>query len=169
MKKITKEQLASQLNGRSYRNEITPEEEQLAKENRLVIIFGASDDLVELRGAFHDELGLDTFHLTNKGVLESECGEGEDCPYFKRQLAAALYSRDAVKIIPRWGGEGMDTLAYSAIGNPTWCFDCQQLDGKFATFDIFDEYDGDREYFCRGIILDIDQVWPYKSYVAHVM
>ncbi|MCL2625110.1 MAG: hypothetical protein FWD31_15730, partial [Planctomycetaceae bacterium] len=118
---------------------------------------------------FHDELGLDTFHLTNKGVFESECGEGEACPYFKRQLAAALYSRDAVKIIPRWGGEGMDTLAYSAIGNPTWCFDCQQLDGKFATFDIFDEYDGDREYFCRGIILDIDQVWPYKSYVAHVM
>jgi len=168
MKKITKEQLASQLNGRSYRNEITPEEEQLAKENRLVVIFGHSDDLVELRGAIHDELGVSAFHLTKEGVLESECQE-EDCPYFKRQLTAALNTGDAVKIIPRWGGEGMDTLAYTAIGNPTWCFDCQQLDGKFATFDIFDEYDGDREYFCRGIVLDLAEVFPFKSYVAHVM
>lgn len=54
---MTKEELATVLNGRQYRNEITPEIEKLAKENNLLIIFGASDDLCEFRGAISDEFG----------------------------------------------------------------------------------------------------------------
>ena len=45
------------LNGRSYRNEITSSEEKLAKENNLVVVYGASDDLVELAGAMSEEFG----------------------------------------------------------------------------------------------------------------
>jgi len=160
MQEITMRQLASRLNGRSYRNEITPEEERLAKENHLVVIFAASDDLVELRGAIHDELGASTFHLTKKGVLESDCNERENCPYFKRQLTAALNAGEVLKIEPHWGGEGMDKLAYAAIGKSTWCFVFKHLCIKYVTFDIFDEYDGDREYFCRGIVLDLSEIWP---------
>lgn len=55
--KMTKEQLAARLNGRQYGNEITREEEQLAKGNGLIVIFGASDDLCEMRGAIDDEVG----------------------------------------------------------------------------------------------------------------
>ena len=168
-KTLTKEELAAKLNGRSYRNEITPEEERLAKDNRLVVIFGASDDLIELRGAICDELGMGTFHLTRKGVLESDCDEGEACPYYQRRLAGALETGEAIAITPQWGGEGMDALAYAMLGKPTWCFDCEQLDGKFTTFDIFDEYDGDQEYFCRGIVIDIDEIWVPRSYESYVM
>ena len=54
--KITKEQLAARLNGRQYGDEIT-REGKLAKENGLAVIFGASDDLCEMRGAIDDEFG----------------------------------------------------------------------------------------------------------------
>ena len=168
-KNITKEELAAKLNGRSYRNEITPEEELLAKENHLVMIFGASDDLVELRGAINEELGTSVIRLTHKGILESDCDEGEDCPYFQRRLAAARNTGEVREIKSQWGGEGIDALAYAMLGKPTWCFDCEQLDNKFATFDIFDEYDGDREYFCRGIVIDLDQIWPSRNYTQLVM
>ena len=55
--KVTKEQLAERLNGRQYGREITREEEKLAKESGLVVVFGASDDLCEMRGAIDDEFG----------------------------------------------------------------------------------------------------------------
>lgn len=57
MSKLTKEQLAETLNGNEYGNEITKEQEQQAKENGLVVVFGYSDDNMELRGAIDDEIG----------------------------------------------------------------------------------------------------------------
>lgn len=54
---MTKEELAAMLDGRQYREETTPQIEKLAKENNLLIIFGASDDLCEFRGAICDEFG----------------------------------------------------------------------------------------------------------------
>ena len=51
---ITKEQLAETLNGNEIGNEITKEQEQQAKENGLVVVFGYSDDNMELRGALYD-------------------------------------------------------------------------------------------------------------------
>lgn len=64
---MTKEQLASMLNGRQYGEEITREEEKLAKESGLVVIFGASDDLCEMRGAIYDE-----FDCYDGGDIECE-------------------------------------------------------------------------------------------------
>jgi hypothetical protein len=54
---MTKEKLAELLNGNEYGNEITKEQEQLAKENGLVVVFGGSDCLMELRGAIYEEFG----------------------------------------------------------------------------------------------------------------
>jgi hypothetical protein len=54
---ITKETLATLLNGREYLNEITLEEEAQAKAAGLVVVFGYSDDNMELRGAINDEVG----------------------------------------------------------------------------------------------------------------
>lgn len=65
--KMTKEQLAARLNDRQYDDEITREEEQLAKENGLVVIFGASDDLCEMCGAIDDE-----FDCYEGGDIECE-------------------------------------------------------------------------------------------------
>ncbi len=50
----TKEQLASRLTGREYGDEITEEEEAEAKASGLFVIFGASDDLCEIRLAVID-------------------------------------------------------------------------------------------------------------------
>ena len=52
---MSKSQLAARLSGRQYRNEITREEEQVAKDNNLGVIFGASDDLCEMHGTIYDE------------------------------------------------------------------------------------------------------------------
>lgn len=52
---MTKEELATMLDGRQYRDETTTQIEQLAKENNLLIVFGASDDLCEFRGTIEDE------------------------------------------------------------------------------------------------------------------
>lgn len=59
---MTKEELAKLLNGRQYRNEINDLEEKQAKENNLVVIFGASDDLIEFSGAIYDE--FDSYYET---------------------------------------------------------------------------------------------------------
>lgn len=66
---------ANMLNNREYRNELTSDEEQMAKELGFVIIFGASDDLIEFRGALSDERdcysgGL--IYLDKDGLFE-EC------------------------------------------------------------------------------------------------
>lgn len=52
----TKEQWAELLNGREYRSEITKQEEAEAKAEGIVIVYGASDDLVEFAGAINDEM-----------------------------------------------------------------------------------------------------------------
>ena len=53
----TREKQVSLLHGREYRDEISDFEIKQAKECGLVVIFGASDDLLEFRGASSDELG----------------------------------------------------------------------------------------------------------------
>lgn len=52
---MTAKEFAQKLNGRRYMEEISKEETLAAEENSLVIVFGNSDDLIELRGAIHDE------------------------------------------------------------------------------------------------------------------
>lgn len=52
---MTKERLAQLLDGREYRKEMTKEEEKAAKDNNLLVLFGASDDLLKIRGALHGE------------------------------------------------------------------------------------------------------------------
>ena len=43
-------EFANRLNGREYGQELTPAEAQRAKEAGIVVVFGASDDLMEFRG-----------------------------------------------------------------------------------------------------------------------
>lgn len=69
---MTKEQLAERLNGRSYCNEITTDEEAAAISAGLVVVFGASDDLIEFRGAINDEsdcYDCGTVRVNHGGIL----------------------------------------------------------------------------------------------------
>jgi hypothetical protein len=67
--------LAALLTGREYRQEITRAEEADAKAAGLVVAFGASDDLLEFRGAIDDEVG---------------CYDGPEAPIARPDRALAL-------------------------------------------------------------------------------
>ena len=55
---MTLEQFAKKLDGREYGwPQFTKEEIAIAKENGFVIVYGVSDDLMEVDGAIHDEAG----------------------------------------------------------------------------------------------------------------
>lgn len=72
MKAVTKEQLAARLDGLEYGVGFPIDFRRAAEENNLVIISGASDDLVELDGAIPDERGCydgGEFIVTENGFL----------------------------------------------------------------------------------------------------
>ena len=85
---INKE-IAEMIDGMEYGYEIRWDIIKYAKENGVVIIFGASDDLMEFRGAIHDEVGGfegATVWIDQDGILQNEC-DNADCPYFNRKVS----------------------------------------------------------------------------------
>ena len=133
---MTKEELAIQLNGREYRREITPEEEAKAKAAGLVVVFGASDDLMEFRGAIRDEVGCydgGVAHLNADGLLVNECDD-EDCPLFEK-----LKGKAAV-IEAVWASDPYSWTFNTAIPH--------------ATFEVAE----DDESYCRGIVFALSDV-----------
>jgi hypothetical protein len=54
---MTPKEFAAMLNGRQYSSEITRQEAKIAKDAGFLVVYGASDDLLELRGICDDELG----------------------------------------------------------------------------------------------------------------
>jgi|SRR5882757_2093556 len=68
VKHMTKEELASLLNGNIYGREISEQQAQAAKDAGLVVVFGRSDDLIEFRGAINDESGMSAF-VTKTGLF----------------------------------------------------------------------------------------------------
>lgn len=142
---MTKEQLAIKLNGREYGDEITHSEEKLARDSDLIVIFGASDDLVELRGFINDEMGAydgTTLLLDPKGVILPEIDHDEREVLEKYFVLDAVKYRQehAIKIEANWGDNG-----YS------WFIDTK---APHAVFDIMEEEDK----FCRGIVIDLKEL-----------
>ncbi|SUD59752.1 Uncharacterised protein [Ectopseudomonas oleovorans] len=83
---MTAAKLAEQLNGIEYPASISRDLEAQAKAAGLLIVFGASDDLMEFRGAIHDEIGCcdgGTAYLGAGDLLQNDC-DSEDCPHFAR-------------------------------------------------------------------------------------
>lgn len=129
-------ELAGTLNGCEYGKETGPAENQIAKENGLVIVFGASDDLMEFRGAVNDEIGVyegGEALFTKTGLLINEC-ENEDCPHFKRLM------KTATPIEAKW-----DTGGYS------WVYETII---PHASFEVLEN----GEKYCRGIVFALSDV-----------
>lgn len=133
---MTKEELAALLNGREYGEEITGAEEAQAKAAGLLVIFGASDDLVELRGTLSDEAGAyngTTVRIDSEGFIPDwdsvDHDDEEECArYFKRKDGG-------FQVEAKW-----DCKGYS------WWI---ETDREYATFDIMEGPDT----FCRGIVV----------------
>ena len=136
-------ELAAKLNGREYCREITDEEVRQAKEAGLVVVFGASDDLIEFRGAIRDEGDCydgGTVLIDTKGVLPSwdSVIESEESAqeYFERKAKART-------ITALWAKEP----GYS------WTY---KTDIPHETFEIVE----DGEPYCRGIVFNIGDIPP---------
>ena len=138
---MTPQELAARLNGREYGSEITKAEEAEAKAAGLVVVFGASDDLVELRGAIDDELGAyegTTLRITPLGLLPSwetvlEAGAESDAEdYFLKKHAGIA----EVKAL--W-------CPGDALLGTSWAYETAI---PHATFDVME----DGELYCRGIV-----------------
>lgn len=139
---MTKEELVAKLVGATYENfvcrrgnppvltsEITAE----AKRHGLVIVYGASDDLMEFHGAIDDEIGAyngTTAYIIGSGLLKNDCND-EACPYFLK------LQESANTIEACWDQDG-----YS------WTF---KTDIPHVTFEITE----DGEKYCRGIVFEL--------------
>ncbi len=83
---MTKEELATMLDGRQYLAETTSQIEQLAKDNNLLIVYGGSDDLCEFRGAIDDEMDcyegrMITHKELSKPIEAIWCPKDIDCAW----------------------------------------------------------------------------------------
>jgi len=88
---MTPKEWAELLHKREYLSEITDEEAEQAKRDGVVILFGSSDDLLEMRGAVDDEVGAwngTTVFFTKNGLVESRCNN-ERCPYHEEEKKTA--------------------------------------------------------------------------------
>lgn len=134
---MTKETLAALLDGREYGNEITEADVAYAKANGLVVVYGASEDLMEFDGAIRDEASCwegDVIPMTAAGPFVSEC-EDDGCPYAERERAKCK-TIEAV---------------WCAPDGPTWTY---KTDIPHATFNIME----DGEVYCRGIVFRMEDL-----------
>ena len=139
---MTKEEFASGLNNREYGSELTQYERQRAKESGLVVVYGASDDLIEFDGTIRDEGG---------------CFDGGDV-YFDRTGVAQNGEKLANRITAVWCGkvddEPVGDLSEFQTENGetiTWTY---KTDIPHATFMVYE----DGEPYCRGIIFSIEDI-----------
>ena len=134
---MKKEELADLLDGRQHRDEISTDiEYELQQDRDLVVVFGASDDLMEFRGAIYDEVDCydgGTAAVVSTGLVVNECDDG-DCPYFKKIVAMA------VKIEAIWDKDGF-----------SWIYDTKIPHSTFVIMDDVDQY-------CRGIVFNLSDV-----------
>ncbi len=129
---MTTQELADKLNGREYGSEITKEEAAQAAVDGLVVVFGHSDDNMELRGAIDEEVGCydgGQVYINADGKLVEPCGE--PCAHCNVEQLME-YPLRAVFL---WG-------------EYTWVY---ETNIPHATFDILE----DGEKYCRGIVFSI--------------
>lgn len=138
---MDKTEFAKMLDGRQYLHEITQGETDIAKENNLVIVFGASDDLMKLNGVFADEIncydGGSVLIEPDGGIIsQTEC---EDCSQCKFQIAAKAKAHE------------LKALWCENDKGASWTY---EIDIPFATFNIME----DAELYCVGIVFSLDDV-----------
>lgn len=137
---------ASTLSGGEYPFALTQEQAAKAKELNLVVVYGASDDLMEFEGAIYDEVPCyegGVALLDEDGqLLVSEC-ENESCPYAEKAKAKA------VEIQAMWAPTAETSWEYRTTI-------------PHATFDVLE--DGD--VYCRGIVFSLEDAkaaWISKN------
>ena len=121
---------ANMLDGREYsRSMLSKEEIKAAKEKGFVIVTGASDDLMEFRGAIEDE---------------GDCFDGGNVYFTKDGVEYEEQTTNVIKAL--WCKETDDC----GMVIP-WTY---ETDIPHEIFDVI----RDGKVYCRGIVFDIDSV-----------
>ena len=134
---MTIKEWATLLNGREYTKEMTKAEEKQAKEDGVVIVFGASDDLIEFRGVVDDEAGAwegTTEKITPTAKLYNPNENKETLEFNSMQISNML------KIQSIWCPKNEN--------GEIWASWEVRTKVPHETFDIME----DGEIFCRGIV-----------------
>ncbi len=127
-------ELAAQITGRDYGRTLTKAEAEQAKEAGLVVVYGASDDLMEFEGAIYDEFGCydgGTALVDAKGLLDRDQIDDSDDEAIADYVAR---KKHAAEIKAIWSNEGAAWRYETTIPH--------------ETFEIFE----DGEVWCRGIV-----------------
>jgi NTP pyrophosphatase (non-canonical NTP hydrolase) len=133
--RITAKEAAAALDGNQYREEGSKELFARMKEAGLVAVFGASDDLLEFRGAIDDEIGAyegTTAFLVRGGLLVNACDD-ERCPEF------AAKKKEASTVEAIWAPKTPDV---------SWLI---KTNLPHETFEIKE----DDETYCLGLVLSL--------------
>lgn len=134
---MTAQELAGKLTLGEMGEEISDELAQSAKASGLVVVYGASDDLMEFRGAIHDEAdvydGEDVF-IDSQGLLPDRDNIDDD--------------EELEKFFIRKRGKLHKIKAISNQGGYSWVFETEI---PHVTFEILE--DGDT--YCRGIVFKL--------------
>lgn len=130
---LTKEALATRINGREYLEETTREDLSAAKAAGLVIAYGASDDLLEVSGAWNDEFGAweGTEIEFTDGLLVPTDEEFKTMSKFGVHLPAVHWLK------AEWCPEDEPGLS--------WRITCSLPSAPFMIYE-------DGEPFCRGVV-----------------
>ena len=132
---MTPQEAAAQLDGREIGDELPDGFRALLRTDRLIAIFGYSDDVMVVEGFDDDECGSEAY-FTPDGLLKSEC-EDDNCPYFAREKANAQ----------------LVTALFDSGNGFSWQFETEIPHAKF----IIKE---DGENFCEGIVFALADVKP---------
>jgi hypothetical protein len=128
-------EVAAKLNGIQYRQgEPDRAFEKELRDNRLVVVIGASDDLVNFYGSISDELGAYEHYITPEGRSRNRC-DCDDCPYYEELL------KNAKVIEPEW----------CKYPDYAWTY---KTTIPHATFDVME----DEEKYCKGIVFSLDNL-----------
>lgn len=139
---LTKEELAARLEGREYGEEITDDEAIEAASAGLIVVFGASDDLIEFRGAIDGEEGAPGTVWIDANGIQTLCEddfyllirepENEDA---MRELAAKIQARLAA-------------LPITAERRSRWSYETEIPAARFSVMEGGEPY-GD------GLVIDV--------------
>jgi hypothetical protein len=136
---MTKEEFAKHLDGRKYGNILTPEDHLDANLYGLIVVHGASDDILQFGGALVDELGAwngGTFYYD----FELESFMDIDDSFEGVELENAL------TIIAKWNFRFDDEF----MKYVPWTY---ETNIPHAKFNILNSDGGG--VFCEGLVIDI--------------
>lgn len=129
------QEIAKQLDSMEYPVDIPNEIAKHAKALGIVIVYGASDDLMEFEGAIHDEVGAydgTTVEVSPNGLVPEFDSVDKD-------------NKDALRSYFSNEGKGIKIEAIWGKGGYSFQY---ETDIPHATFEVME--DGDK--YCRGIV-----------------